>query len=38
MLLVGGSILASLGSFQQTWLSKKEYDDEGAFLALERWD
>merc|ERR1711934_1155091 len=24
---IGGSILSSLGSFQQMWLSKKEYDD-----------
>ena len=25
----GGSILASLGSFQQLWISKKEYDEVG---------
>ena len=32
MLLVpaGGSILASLGSFQQMWLSKKEFEEHGA--------
>ena len=35
---IGASILASLGSFQQTWLSKAEYDEEGPFLAHERWD
>jgi actin-like protein 6A len=27
---IGGSILASLGSFQQLWVSKKEYDEDGA--------
>ena len=27
---LGGSILASLGSFQQLWLSKAEYDEFGA--------
>ena len=26
---IGGSILASLGSFQQLWLSKQEYDEFG---------
>jgi len=26
----GGSILASLGSFQQLWVSKKQYDESGA--------
>jgi hypothetical protein len=26
---LGGSILASLGSFQQEWISKKEYEDGG---------
>lgn len=26
---IGGSILASLGSFQQLWLSKAEYDEMG---------
>ena len=29
---IGGSILASLGSFQQMWLSKAEYDENGAQL------
>lgn len=32
---VGGSILASLGSFHQMWISKKEYDEAGASI-LER--
>ncbi|TDH70599.1 uncharacterized protein CCR75_006416 [Bremia lactucae] len=27
---IGGSILASLGSFQQMWISKQEYDEIGA--------
>ncbi|EIE27441.1 putative Acttin-related protein 4 [Coccomyxa subellipsoidea C-169] len=27
---IGGSILASLGSFQQMWVSKKEYEEHGA--------
>ena len=26
----GGSILASLGTFQQLWISKREYQDQGA--------
>lgn len=26
---IGGSILASLGSFQQMWISKQEYDESG---------
>lgn len=26
---IGGSILASLGSFQQMWISKQEYDEHG---------
>jgi actin-related protein len=27
---IGGSILASLGSFQQLWVSKREYEEQGA--------
>uniref|UniRef100_M4BH39 Uncharacterized protein n=1 Tax=Hyaloperonospora arabidopsidis (strain Emoy2) TaxID=559515 RepID=M4BH39_HYAAE len=27
---IGGSILASLGSFQQLWVSKREFDEHGA--------
>ena len=27
---IGGSILASLGSFQQLWMSKQEYEENGA--------
>jgi actin-related protein len=26
---IGGSILASLNSFQQMWISKEEYDETG---------
>lgn len=26
---IGGSILASLSTFQQTWISKQEYDESG---------
>jgi actin-related protein len=29
---IGGSILSSLGSFQQMWMSKQEFDDHGAIL------
>ena len=32
---IGGSILASLGSFQQLWMSKQEYDEAGA-SAIQR--
>jgi actin-related protein len=34
---IGGSILSSLGSFQQLWLSKKEYEEYGMTLATERF-
>lgn len=34
---IGGSILTSLGSFQQLWLSRKEYEDYGASLAIQRF-
>ena len=29
---IGGSILASLGTFQQMWMSKEEYKEHGAGL------
>jgi actin-related protein len=32
---IGASILASLGTFQQMWVSKAEYDEEGSG-AVER--
>jgi actin-related protein len=31
---IGASILASLGSFQQLWVSKKEYDEMGPARAV----
>ncbi|KAG4304227.1 hypothetical protein PORY_002408 [Pneumocystis oryctolagi] len=31
---LGGSILASLGTFHQLWISKKEYDEEGDRILL----
>jgi actin-related protein len=34
---IGGSILSSLGSFQQLWLSRAEYDEYGATLAIQRF-
>ena len=33
---IGGSVLTSLGSFQQLWLSKTEYEEYGATLACQR--
>jgi len=33
---IGGSILASLGSFQQLWMSKQEYDEQGASGILRK--
>lgn len=32
---IGGSILSSLGTFHQLWLSKQEYDEHGAMI-IER--
>jgi len=34
---IGGSILTSLGSFQQLWLSKAEYEEYGSVLAMQRF-
>lgn len=34
---IGGSILTSLGSFQQLWMSKNEYEEYGVLLALQRF-
>ncbi|CAB9513851.1 Actin (Fragment) [Seminavis robusta] len=34
---VGASILTSLGSFQQLWLSRNEYQEYGAALAIQRF-
>ncbi|KAI1870671.1 uncharacterized protein JN550_004817 [Neoarthrinium moseri] len=33
---IGGSILASLGTFHQMWISKKEYDENGAGIIEKR--
>lgn len=33
---IGGSIVASLGTFQQTWISKAEYDELGSRGALRK--
>ncbi|KAF3033529.1 NuA4 histone acetyltransferase subunit [Didymella keratinophila] len=33
---IGGSILASLGSFHQLWISKKEYEEHGASIVEKR--
>ncbi|CAM9849308.1 unnamed protein product [Heterosigma akashiwo] len=32
---IGGSILCSLGSFQQMWVSKQEYEEKGAHKLFE---
>jgi len=32
---IGGSILASLSTFQQMWISKEEYDESGHQLFTE---
>ena len=34
---IGGSILCSLGTFQQMWVSKQEYEEKGPFVAYERF-
>ena len=34
---IGGSILTSLGSFQQLWLSRAEYEEYGATLGSDRF-
>jgi actin-related protein len=34
---IGGSILTSLGSFQQLWLSQAEYQEYGSTLAVQRF-
>ncbi|KAJ4365535.1 NuA4 histone acetyltransferase subunit [Neocucurbitaria cava] len=33
---IGGSILASLGSFHQLWISKKEYEEHGSGIVEKR--
>jgi len=34
---IGGSVLTSLGSFQQLWLSRVEYEEYGVSLGCERF-
>jgi actin-like protein 6A len=34
---IGASILTSLGSFQQLWLSRTEYEEYGSTLAIQRF-
>ena len=34
---IGGSILTSLGSFQQLWLSKTEYEEYGPLLSSQKF-
>ncbi|KAG7365419.1 actin related protein [Nitzschia inconspicua] len=34
---IGGSILTSLGSFQQLWLSRTEYEEYGTGMAIQRF-
>ncbi|VDM92509.1 unnamed protein product, partial [Onchocerca ochengi] len=33
---IGGSILASLGAFQQMWISRAEYDEEGKSIVSKK--
>ena len=33
---IGGSIMSSLGTFHQMWISKKEYDEHGASIVEKR--
>lgn len=33
---IGGSILASLGSFHQLWISKEEYEESGVGIIDKR--
>ena len=34
---IGGSILTSLGSFQQLWLGRTEYEEYGVTMAIQRF-
>jgi actin-related protein len=34
---IGGSILASLGTFHQMWMSKKEYEESGVRLLSKKF-
>ncbi|CAN8065703.1 unnamed protein product [Agarophyton chilense] len=33
---IGGSIISSLGTFQQAWISKAEYEEHGAMIATRK--
>lgn len=33
---IGGSILASLGSFQSLWIGKSEYNDSGEYIVEKK--
>ena len=33
---IGGSILASLSTFQQTWVTRREYDEHGASIVRSK--
>jgi actin-related protein len=33
---IGGSILASLGTFQQMWISKQEYEETGKSIVHKK--
>ena len=33
---IGGSILASLGTFQQMWISKQEYEETGRTIVQKK--
>lgn len=33
---IGGSVLASLGTFHQMWVSKQEYEENGGMALLEK--
>ncbi len=35
---IGGSILSICGSFQQLWLSRSEYEEQGAWRSAQRFD
>jgi len=34
---IGGSILSSLSTFQQMWISKEEYDESGPFIVHKKY-
>ena len=33
---IGGSVMASLPTFQSLWISKEEYDESGAFIVHKK--